>query len=929
MKIELKTFQIQATASILEELRWAKTEYSDRQKLQAVVLSAPTGSGKTVMATLLIESLLFGTEQAEIEADATFLWLSDRPQLNRQSRNKMLACSELLTEDRLVEIDSDFDQEVFQGGVVYFLNTQKLGQDKILTSAGDSRTWTIWETIKNTTQLKPTRFYLILDEAHRGLGTGKSPAGEGLQQTVVQKFLKGSEELQPIPLVVGISATPARFQRLLEADSARQVRNVTVDPAEVRESGLLKDRVIVFHPDAQSPASQGAEFTLLAEATREWLHSCEAWLRYCTREDLVPVQPALIVQVEDGGSGLSSKTDIAQLIRTIETVSNTLPEGAICHCFDTELPLVIEGRKIEKVEASAIQALGHIKVVLFKTSLSTGWDCPRAEVMMSFRKVQDATLIAQLIGRMVRSPLARRVADDDVLNSVALFLPNYDPAGLQAVISHLKSDAESASATDVELKERFQTLNLMLWSEDAFDALSKVPTYRLEHGSKVPPVKRLLRLAFHLTQNSLDDDAFSDTQQKLLGLLHELRERLSQEDVDFERKVALADKISLAAWEFQRGEWKVLQKSARLVSLTEDSLDFLFTKASMRVCGAGEGLPNKYFKARVLSEEFANDHVRPKLEFILIADDAASVARMEQFADAEFDLLYNANRVGIRKLPDEARQNIEELRVRGKVPEPVDLKLWRSIVVPTPREFGEPRRQQRHLYVDETSGLATIGLSSWEQSVVDHAQTKPEFVAWLRNFPRKEWALSIPYFETGEYKPHFPDLLVVKEQGDQYLVDILEPHGIAHLGDSWAKAKGMAEYAAKHSFRSDTSVGSVEMQTVDETKGVLHSLDFGRADVQDQMRLVTSREAFLALFDRMRSTETLKSVRLFSEHDCVRLNKAINSDGTILEAGSLGVIISVYEEYLSYLVEFTTASLATVIATVTSQQISLYSQPQK
>ena len=49
--------------------------------------------------------------------------------------------------------------------------------------------------------------------------------------------------------------------------------------------------------------------------------------------------------------------------------------------------------------------------MFFKMALSTGWDCPRAEVMMSFRRAEDHTYIAQLLGRMVRTPLARRSND--------------------------------------------------------------------------------------------------------------------------------------------------------------------------------------------------------------------------------------------------------------------------------------------------------------------------------------------------------------------------------------------------------------------------------------------------------------------------------------------------------------------------------------
>ena len=78
-------------------------------------------------------------------------------------------------------------------------------------------------------------------------------------------------------------------------------------------------------------------------------------------------------------------------------------------------------------------------MVLFKENLSTGWDCPRAETMMSFRRAEDATYIAQLLGRMVRTPLQCHVLVDDSLNDVRLFLPYFNQNTVQKVIDELQA----------------------------------------------------------------------------------------------------------------------------------------------------------------------------------------------------------------------------------------------------------------------------------------------------------------------------------------------------------------------------------------------------------------------------------------------------------------------------------------------------------
>ncbi|PJB61969.1 MAG: hypothetical protein CO096_26855, partial [Armatimonadetes bacterium CG_4_9_14_3_um_filter_66_14] len=48
-----------------------------------------------------------------------------------------------------------FSQEYLTPGKVYFLNTQKLGKDTLLTRGGDRSEYTIWQTLENTAQAKP------------------------------------------------------------------------------------------------------------------------------------------------------------------------------------------------------------------------------------------------------------------------------------------------------------------------------------------------------------------------------------------------------------------------------------------------------------------------------------------------------------------------------------------------------------------------------------------------------------------------------------------------------------------------------------------------------------------------------------------------------------------------------------------------------
>ena len=94
--------------------------------------------------------------------------------------------------------------------------------------------------------------------------------------------------------------------------------------------------------------------------------------------------------------------------------------------------------------------------------------------MMSFRKAIDHTLIAQLVGRMIRTPLARRINSYEMLNTVELYLPHYDRANLEKILEELRNpDAEDRPATEVTTErpvsyERNKTL------AEAFEVLKEL-----------------------------------------------------------------------------------------------------------------------------------------------------------------------------------------------------------------------------------------------------------------------------------------------------------------------------------------------------------------------------------------------------------------------------------------------------------------------
>ena len=88
-------------------------------------------------------------------------------------------------------------------------------------------------------------------------------------------------------------------------------------------------------------------------------------------------------------------------------------------------------------------------------------------------------------------------------------------------------------------------------------------------------------------------------------------------------------------------------------------------------------------------------------------------------------------------------------------------------------------------------------MNGWEIAVLRRWAKRDDFVAWLRNPSRKQWSFSVPY-EHGGWKGFHPDLLIIRRERDQLVIDILEPHRTGE-DDTFAKAKGLAEYAVRYS----------------------------------------------------------------------------------------------------------------------------------
>lgn len=837
MKLELKEFQKGKRRELHDKLIAATEEFSKRREHQAIVFSSPTGSGKTITIAGLLEDLLNGTEDFPARPQMRFLWISDSPELNAQSRNKLLnACDAPsgVGDFELVKSE-EFKEEVFQPGRVYFINTQLLGKDKLLTATrGDKEGVTFWQTVANTVRDHGQDLLLIIDEAHKGMGISARERTKGL--SIVRKFIQGSPEdgLPPIPLVLGMSATTQRFDAFLsEAQQERTVRKVTIRAEEVRSSGLLKDQMVVIVPETKV----NTDMTLLELAARRWKDFEKTWDNYSHKEDEPFIRPVLVVQVEDGKTegDILSKTPLDEVIEVLRRTAGPFGQGAIVHCFNAPGELVLGGENVRRIEQSRIQDDGAARIVLFKTALSTGWDCPRAEVMMSFRKAIDHTLIAQLVGRMIRTPLARRITTHEMLNTVELYLPHYDRANLEKILEELRNpDAEDRPATDVTTEQPVSYERNPKLSE-AFKILKELKTAVFSNPSQLSPVRRQLRMAFYLTGDKLDEDAYERERDDLVKILLRHREARWKDKEDWASVIRETGEVELQQFIIGLGKMELPEAAVKVrAELAPENVEGLFREAQRRI-GPGTDIHMAFWK----EAEKRTDPLLAKLELYALSGDAAVLKELNEYAEKRFAALESAHR---RKIRDDVkakrREQYRKLQQAGRDFTYLDWELPDEIAE---KPGGDSFEQ--HLYCDQSGGYQTR-LNTWETRVLNLWKKRADFVGWLRNPPGKERSFCVAY-EHGGWKRAFPDLIVLRRKGKALVVDVLEPHR-PNEDDTFAKAKGLADFAETYG----NSFGQLMMLKVEGSgeKAVVLGFDVNDPVTRKKVLAMRSNEDVQALF---------------------------------------------------------------------------------
>ncbi|MHA1491311.1 MAG: DEAD/DEAH box helicase [Promethearchaeota archaeon] len=382
MEITLKPFQERALAKLRKQfLELWKTE----NRRLPLIFKSPTGSGKTVMMAQFLKDL---TGDPQFDADKAFLWVSFSEDSYLQSKEKLYDYYDGAGEITLLDLN-DLNRKKLEKNNVFFINWQKV---KASTKEGRKLRRETERTefdkgifdefiIRTQKEGEGRELILIIDEAHRDSDT--ELANEIYDLVDPRIFLR-------------ITATPQNIPNAEKVQN-KEAGYVGVKKEEVVEAGLIKEKIV-------TQTKEDLDKVLKKEIDQDNLL---LELAYNQRKNLIKhykkigtenINPLVLIQLPNDDKARKETLDKSKE----EIVKEFLRAKGV---KDHEIAVWLSEKKenLEEVEKND----SDINFLIFKQAAATGWDCPRAHILIMFREIKNPTFHTQTVGRILRMPEAK------------------------------------------------------------------------------------------------------------------------------------------------------------------------------------------------------------------------------------------------------------------------------------------------------------------------------------------------------------------------------------------------------------------------------------------------------------------------------------------------------------------------------------------
>lgn len=370
-------YQQKAVEQLTDKVVGLLNEGGSRRK---VVFEAPTGSGKTVMACQALANIVDrlksdGTNRFE---ECAFIWFAPR-KLHIQSYMKLKEAFADGRELRPVMFDDLEQSQGIQPGEILFVNWESINKDKNKMAQDGESSKSLFEVCRITQEEAGLSIVAIIDEEHMFWSKTADKSGAVLDR------INPAVELR-------ISATPK---------TVRFDEKVRISRKDVIDAEMIK-REVVLNPEIDSGIND--ETTLNNHLMKKALEKREQ-LTEAYRALGVNINPLLLIQLPNDQKETMTAEDnaVADFVKQYLSVMNdiTVENG--------RLAIWLSG---EKSNLDGLENPDNMaQVLLFKEAIALGWDCPRAAVLLIFRKLSSDEFTIQTVGRILRMPEQHHYTD--------------------------------------------------------------------------------------------------------------------------------------------------------------------------------------------------------------------------------------------------------------------------------------------------------------------------------------------------------------------------------------------------------------------------------------------------------------------------------------------------------------------------------------
>lgn len=351
LSIELFEFQEKAVINLLD-----LTTKKDGK--QTIVMKAPTGSGKTIILVDYVDKYL-----SNVSENTAIIWLCPgKGNLEEQSRDKMRK----FASGRKTQNLFDALLNGFEPGSTTFINWE-LVTKRDNTAIRDSECKNLFDRIADAHR-KCIEFIIIIDEEHSN-NTAKA-------KVIIDAFAAKN--------IVRVSATAIENKRY---------EFFEIDEVDVIGAGLITKALYVNEGiEDNLEITDDYEYLLdLADAKRKAILG-----RY--KEIGKNIRPLVLIQFPNG-----QPETIVAVERKLESMGYTYDNGMVSKWMSEDKKDLPDNL----TENDAIPVF-----LLMKQAISTGWDCPRAKILVKLREGMSESFEIQTIGRIRRMPEATHYEDD-------------------------------------------------------------------------------------------------------------------------------------------------------------------------------------------------------------------------------------------------------------------------------------------------------------------------------------------------------------------------------------------------------------------------------------------------------------------------------------------------------------------------------------